>query len=96
MAKNKTETKPSEPTPTEGWVTDPSSERKPVSELRKETDAPAWKHNAASQLHGWAEHKHHMGCVIKLTKADYLSAIESACCNGGRPTPHKAALFTNK
>jgi len=62
-------------------------------------------HNAAAILHGWGKrnaagddepwgHRHHAGEPIKLTRADYLKALEAAGTTDehGEYVPHPGAL----
>jgi hypothetical protein len=66
----------------------------------------AWKHGAASALHGWELHKLHTGKPLKLDEATYKAAIEAstkmvpashtdtgkAIDNAYTYVPHQAAL----
>jgi hypothetical protein len=68
----------------------------PASELGQPA-RDAWKHAAASALHGWAAHAYHQGEPLKLSKEDYEAALQAATTlkeQDGRPTylPHPAAL----
>jgi hypothetical protein len=51
-----------------------------------------WQHEVAAVLHGWAAHAHHAGEPMRLTRADYESALKAAAPDKGNPTPHPAAL----
>lgn len=42
------------------------------------TERFSWQHAAAAQLHGWAEHEHHEGGPILLTRAEYAAALKAA------------------
>lgn len=38
----------------------------------------SWQHNAAAALHGWAEHEHHEGKPLELSRDDYKKALLAA------------------
>lgn len=46
------------------------------------------EHNAASVMHGWSHHGHEFGEELKLSRSDYLAALEAA---GNGNTPHAGA-----
>jgi hypothetical protein len=54
----------------------------------------AWKHGAAEALHGWKLHSHHANEPMRLSREDYLEAIEaaSAAQEDGSYQPHGPAL----
>ena len=57
-------------------------------------------HNSAAMLHGWGKkgenwgHRHHAGEPLKLSRADYLAALEAAGKTNelGEYEPHPGAL----
>ncbi len=52
------------------------------------------RHRAASTLHGWADHAHHAGKPMKLTREDYLAALDAAqkTDKHGKAQPHAPAV----
>jgi hypothetical protein len=58
----------------------------------------SWQHESASMLHGWAEHLHHTGKPIEISRADYLAALEAATKTDkvGEYLPHQPALSPHK
>lgn len=104
VAKAKPATKnPPEPPPS---PPDPR-EKVPVTELPRLTGhvlelkfpakrtIPDAAHEAASSLHGWAEHAHHVGKPLELTRRDYEAALEAAAKprkGERRLRPHQPAL----
>lgn len=54
----------------------------------------AWKHAAASALHGWAEHAYHEGKPMELSVEDYDAALKAIEAPGpsGDYEPHKPAM----
>jgi hypothetical protein len=60
----------------------------------REPKPEAWKHAAASALHGWAEHAHHEGKPMEIASADYDAALKAIEAPGpsGEYEPHKPAL----
>ncbi len=51
-------------------------------------------HNVAAVMHGWAEHAHHTGKPMLISREDYLKAVEVAG-NENNP-PHPAALSPHR
>jgi hypothetical protein len=55
--------------------------------------AEAWKHSAASALHGWTLHAHNNGAPLQLSRSDYEAALTAAMTLVGHSyRPHAAAL----
>lgn len=55
-----------------------------------------WQHESAAMEHGWAQHAHHTGEPIKLTREDYEAALKAVTPEKGNPVPHAAALSPHK
>lgn len=76
------------------------SERRAPADWAALLSTPDWHLAAASALHCWGDHEHHMGGPIQLTEDDYLSACTAAVTHQGNPgerprsVPHGPALFT--
>jgi hypothetical protein len=72
--------------------------RPTVDDLRKIHNPPAWLHEAAAVIHGWAEHAHAFSRPIRLTGADYEKALEAAARPNaaGEYEPHAPALSAAK
>lgn len=64
------------------------------ADKRGRQHASVWQHNAASAVHGWAEHAHHEGAPMLLTGEDYYAALVAASQpdEKGNYVPHRAAL----
>ncbi|NBC17445.1 MAG: hypothetical protein GVY18_09060 [Bacteroidetes bacterium] len=57
------------------------------------------EHACAAVVHGWDKHAHHAGRPMRISKADYLAAIEAAKRpppGTRRYQPHPAALSPHK
>jgi hypothetical protein len=62
---------------------------------KKSYEALSAAHEAAAVLHGWAEHEHHTGKTIELSRSAYQGALNAAShfAEGtGDYVPHPAAL----
>ena len=71
------------------------SSKAPVgAHAAKLEDAVAWKHAAASALHGWKEHAHHENRPMELSAEDYAAALKAVEAPNaqGEYVPHPAAL----
>ena len=74
-------------------------DRKAPAEWAALLGTPDWHVAAASALHRWDDHEHHMGGPIQLTEDDYLSACTAVVTHQGKPgerprcVPHGPAFF---